>query len=196
MGFLMDVLKKTIDLKSFIEREGPTTLRQTGMDVWLGLCPLHKDGEPSFWVRKWDEGVWTYHCFGCGSSGSIIDFCMERYGITNSYESAVFIAEKEGIKCDASLIIKAAKEARIKTDSQKTINLSHFVACENLRRLLRMCNRDKETMLWVSKTFSRMNDLLDDPNVNPTEFDKFREESFIRMQKLHEIAKGEKPNEK
>ena len=94
------------------------------------------------------------------------------------------LLKKEGIKCDASLVIKAAKEARIKTDSQKTINLSHFVACENLRRLLRMCNRDKETMLWVSKAFSRMNDLLDDPNVNPTEFDKFREESFIRMQKI------------
>jgi hypothetical protein len=192
--FLMDVLKKTIDLKAFIEREGPTTLRQTGMNVWLGLCPLHKDGDPSFWVRKWEEDVWTYHCFGCNSSGTIIDFCMERYGIINSYEAAVFAAEKEGIKCDASLIIRAAKEAKIKTDSQKTINLSHFVACENLRRLLRMCNGEEETMTWVAKSFSKMNKLLDDKNVNPEEFDKFREESYNRMHRMYKLSKEKVQN--
>jgi len=183
--FLMDVIKKTIDLKAFVEREGPAELHRTGMDTWLGRCPLHKDGEPSFWVSKTDDDVWIYHCFGCNSKGTIIDFCMERYGIINSYEAAVFVAEKEGIKCDASLIIKATKEARIKTDSQKMLNLSHFVACENLRRLLRMCDGDKDIMLWVGNSFKQMNKMLDDPSASSDTFDKFREAS---CQKIAEVC--------
>lgn len=182
--FLMDVLKKSIDLKSFIEREGPADLRNAGMNTWLGKCPLHKDGEPSFWVSKTDDGVWIYHCFGCNAKGTIIDFCMERFGIANSYEASVFAAEKEGVKCDASLIIKASKEASVKTDAQKIINLSHFVACENCRRLLRMCNGNEETMAWVAKAFIQMNKSLDNQESKVEDFDRIREASCQKMAEL------------
>jgi hypothetical protein len=180
-AFLLDIIKKTIDLKVFIEREGPTTLRPEGTNAWNGLCPLHKDGDPSFWVRRKDDGLWIYHCFGCNSGGTIVDFCLERYGLLNVYEAALFAAEKEGVKCDATLIAKAIQEAKVQTDAQKEMNLAHFVACESCRRLIRMVP-DDETMLWAAKTFVKMNKLINDPNTKAEAFNNIREEACHKME--------------
>jgi DNA primase len=48
-------------------------LEKRGGRYW-GLCPFHNEKTGSFTVNpdmKW------YHCFGCGKSGSVIDFVME-----------------------------------------------------------------------------------------------------------------------
>ncbi|MDR3124055.1 MAG: DNA primase [Treponema sp.] len=48
-------------------------LEKKGGRYW-GLCPFHHEKTGSFTVNpdmKW------YHCFGCGKSGSVIDFVME-----------------------------------------------------------------------------------------------------------------------
>jgi hypothetical protein len=185
--FLLDVVKKAIDLKSFVEREGPTTMHQVGAEEWNGLCPLHKDGAPSFWVKHWEGGIWSYHCFGCNSSGTIVNFCMERYGILNVYEAALFVAEKEDLKCDTSLIIRAAQEAKIKTDRQKNINLSHFVACESCRKLLRMVDGNEESMLWIAKAYAKMNKMLESKDTKPEDFDRFRSEACHRMQEVCQL---------
>lgn len=183
-AYLMDLVKKTIDLKVFVEREGLTTLRQEGRSCWKGKCPLHKDSDPSFGVYKMDDGVWVYHCFGCSSGGTIIDFCMELKGILNAYEAVVFIAKLEGLKCDSSLIVKASKEAQIRTDEQNNTNLAHFVASENCRRLLRLKPGDEQIMRWAAKSFSAMNKLLDDPTTRAESFRPFREEACRKMSEI------------
>ncbi len=40
-----------------------------------GLCPFHAEKDPSFTVN---EGKQFFHCFGCGSHGSVIDFVMRN----------------------------------------------------------------------------------------------------------------------
>lgn len=42
----------------------------------LALCPLHDDHDPSLGLikDKQHEGVYIYHCFGCGKTGNIIRF--------------------------------------------------------------------------------------------------------------------------
>ena len=42
-------------------------------------CPFHEDHHPSFVVYP-DTN--RYYCFGCGQSGSVIDYVMQRYNLT------------------------------------------------------------------------------------------------------------------
>ena len=43
-------------------------------EVWVGICPFHKEKSPSFVV---DEKKQLYYCNGCGKGGNIITFLME-----------------------------------------------------------------------------------------------------------------------
>lgn len=40
----------------------------------LAICPLHNDHDPSFGIikRKFPEGSYSFHCFGCGKAGTVI----------------------------------------------------------------------------------------------------------------------------
>ena len=50
-----------------------TPLKQRGRS-YVGLCPFHKESTPSFSVSP-DKQL--YHCFGCGASGTVINFIMD-----------------------------------------------------------------------------------------------------------------------
>lgn len=47
-----------------------TKLRRSG-NQWTGLCPLHNEKSPSFFVSTEKE---RFKCHGCGASGDVIDF--------------------------------------------------------------------------------------------------------------------------
>src|SRR2546423_15357534 len=49
-------------------------LRRAGAGSLKGLCPFHDEKSPSLNVRP-SHG--TFHCFGCGEGGSVIDFVMK-----------------------------------------------------------------------------------------------------------------------
>jgi hypothetical protein len=48
------------------------------------LCPLHNEKTPSFTVYQ-NSNSW--HCFGCGAGGSVIDFVMAYFGL-NALDAA------------------------------------------------------------------------------------------------------------
>jgi DNA primase len=56
-------------------------LRRAGGGSLKGLCPFHDEKTPSFNVRP---SVGTYHCFGCGEGGDVIDFVMRVDALTFS----------------------------------------------------------------------------------------------------------------
>jgi CHC2 zinc finger len=56
-------------------------LRRVGRQ-WRGLCPLHEEQTPSFFVCE--RG---FHCFGCDAKGDIIDFVRMIQGV--SFKDAV-----------------------------------------------------------------------------------------------------------
>ena len=52
-----------------------------GVEVKKGnkaLCPLHKEKTPSFTIYPNNN---SWHCFGCGAGGSVIDFVMAYCGL-------------------------------------------------------------------------------------------------------------------
>jgi hypothetical protein len=43
----------------------------------VGLCPLHDERQPSFFV---DPNRQVFYCFGCGAGGDVFTFAMRLYG--------------------------------------------------------------------------------------------------------------------
>ncbi|MGH3885253.1 MAG: DNA primase, partial [Pseudonocardiaceae bacterium] len=69
-------------------------LRRAGADSFKGLCPFHDEKSPSFNVRP---GHGTFHCFGCGEGGSVVDFVMkiDHLGFVEAVER---LADRVGIR--------------------------------------------------------------------------------------------------
>lgn len=44
----------------------------------IGLCPIHKEKSPSFNIYTADN---SYHCFGCGKGGDVLDYVQETESI-------------------------------------------------------------------------------------------------------------------
>lgn len=65
---LSERLKAAVSVREFVEEY--VELSESGK----GLCPFHDDHVASFSVN--DEGNY-WHCFACGTGGSIIDFWMQ-----------------------------------------------------------------------------------------------------------------------
>lgn len=82
---LIERIKNEVRLED-VAQEYISNLRSCG-DRLYGKCPFHApDRRPSFNVYK-DEN--TYHCFGCQTHGSVIDFVMaiERLDFEEAVET-------------------------------------------------------------------------------------------------------------
>lgn len=73
-----DVVEEVRDRADLVEVVGEVVkLKRSGKD-WKGKCPFHDDRTPSFYVVP-SKGFYT--CFGCGASGDVFNFVMERQGL-------------------------------------------------------------------------------------------------------------------
>jgi DNA primase len=70
-------IKRETDLPALV-RESGVELARHGKD-WLGLCPWHRDRDPSLVVSP-DKGLWQ--CMGaCRTGGSALDWVMKSRGV-------------------------------------------------------------------------------------------------------------------
>jgi DNA primase len=69
-------------------------LRAAGGGSFKGLCPFHEEKTPSLSVRP-SHG--TFHCFGCGEGGSVIDFVM-KIEVIGFVEAVERLAERVGVR--------------------------------------------------------------------------------------------------
>jgi len=70
------------------------TLRSAGVGSLKGLCPFHDEKSPSFNVRP---SVGSFHCFGCGEGGGVIDFLMKIDHLTFP-EAVERLAQRVGVE--------------------------------------------------------------------------------------------------
>ena len=103
---------------------------------------------------------WMFHCFGCGASGTIIDFCMSFKNFEYPSESLLYLSETLGIKESYELISRAIKEARVDTNIKKKIDSEHYIASRMCYRLLRKYTDDKKINKWVARSYWKMNKML------------------------------------
>ncbi len=71
----IDEIREKVDIIELIESTG-VTLTATG-SRHRGLCPVHSERTPSFYVNKHSG---TFHCFGCGISGDAVEYLQEVEG--------------------------------------------------------------------------------------------------------------------
>jgi DNA primase len=78
---LFDLLDEDLDLK----RSGK---------IYKACCPFHNEKTPSFTYFPSSK---SFHCFGCGVNGTVIDYIMHRESIKEPYEAVEFMADKFNI---------------------------------------------------------------------------------------------------
>jgi DNA primase len=71
---------------------GYVPLKKAGR-YYKGLCPFHSERTPSFHVNQERQ---TYHCFGCGTGGTAINFVMVTEKLEFP-EAVKFLAKRLGI---------------------------------------------------------------------------------------------------
>jgi len=74
---LVERIKREISVERLAEARG-VKLKRSGKEL-IGLCPFHKDTNPSLNLDP-AQNVW--HCKGCGKKGSVIDWVMMAEGIS------------------------------------------------------------------------------------------------------------------
>lgn len=91
MREIIEKVKDSISIESIV---GETlSLKRSGANL-KGCCPLHKEKTPSFFVRP---SAQTFHCYGCGKNGDVIQFVIERDGLS-FLEALHFLAKKAHIE--------------------------------------------------------------------------------------------------
>ena len=86
-------IKEAIDLVALIESYLP--LKPRGR-MFVALCPFHAEKSPSFTVYADSQ---HYYCFGCGKSGDVFTFVMEREGLTFR-ESMEMLADRAQVSLE------------------------------------------------------------------------------------------------
>lgn len=67
-------LRASVDLAAFVSQF--TRLRRVGRQL-IGLCPIHRERHPSFYVHPQKQ---VFYCFGCGAGGDLFVFVMRATG--------------------------------------------------------------------------------------------------------------------
>jgi DNA primase len=87
---------KQIDLVEFLSRNYGLEFRFTGKE-YVCRSPFTEDKNPSFYVRKADDGHWIFKCFSSGHAGSIIDFIQMKENLGNVRDVIKFIDERVNV---------------------------------------------------------------------------------------------------
>ncbi|MBL4828260.1 MAG: toprim domain-containing protein [Spongiibacteraceae bacterium] len=93
---LINRLKKDISLLRLAERQGYQPKKQ-GKDYAL-CCPFHEDKTPSLIISPKNN---LFNCFGCGASGSVIDWVMKTERCTFR-DAVTWLGDRESIPLESS----------------------------------------------------------------------------------------------
>src|SRR6266568_7358539 len=63
-----NTFQRSISLLDFLEQRGWKPSRDNGREEVAGLCPLHRDSHPSFYVNRRKQ---VFYCHGCGRGGGL-----------------------------------------------------------------------------------------------------------------------------
>jgi DNA primase len=89
-------------------------LRRAGRN-FVGLCPFHNEKTPSFSVNL-ERGF--FHCFGCGTGGTVFDFLMKVGGLTFP-EALQSLAKRYGIALPERTAVNGAERSPLAGDKPR-----------------------------------------------------------------------------
>lgn len=89
----IDRIRNTADIVDVVGQY--VNLKKRGRN-YFGLCPFHDERTPSFSVAPDKE---IYHCFGCGTGGSVFNFIMEQENLS-FVEAVQLLGRQHGIEVE------------------------------------------------------------------------------------------------
>jgi DNA primase/replicative DNA helicase len=101
-------IAEALPIAAVAERLCDVDLARAGRQL-KGLCPIHGEGTPSFYV---DEGKGLWHCFGCKTGGDAITLVREVHHV-GYHEALQLMAAEAGVDI--------AKYERPFTDEEKAL---------------------------------------------------------------------------
>ena len=75
-------LRRRIPLLTYLKQQGWKPAAYSGSGEVCGLCPLHRDSRPSFYVNRRKD---VFYCHGCGQGGDVIRNDMAMGGMMMSH---------------------------------------------------------------------------------------------------------------
>ena len=121
------IIKAKINLVDFLSKD--LSLIKSGSN-YKALCPFHNEKTPSFTINQ-DKN--SFNCFGCGVSGDIFSYVMEKYKI-DFKEALKILANEAGVN------LKNTSNSSLKTSTEKKakylqiMNLISDFYNENLKK--------------------------------------------------------------
>ena len=102
---IFDKIKEEIPMISLINYLGIQTTKNNYIN-----CPFHKEKTAS--LKIYEK---SYHCFGCQSNGTVIDFIKNYMGLDN-FKSAEYLAKAFGISIEKMTIREKYAYDKIKKE--------------------------------------------------------------------------------
>ena len=120
------IIKSKINLVDFISKD--LKLIKSGSN-FKALCPFHNEKTPSFVVNQEKN---NFNCFGCGKSGDIFSYVMEKYKV-DFKESLNILANEVGLNIKNSNYAEINKFTKNKKKYFEIMNLIANYYHENLK---------------------------------------------------------------
>ena len=165
LRYIYDVVKK-LDLAAFIEREAGVKFGRLGGRMTC-RCPMpnHRDSEPSFGVTRLPDGIWVFTCFGCGSGGTIIDFCLDFWSLDTVSQAIELISGKMDLGDSEEMIRNALQNIKVTANEELQLERQHIQAASICNALLRDFADRNEIRDWVFSQYRAMNAMLENNNL-------------------------------
>ena len=95
-------LKQRIPLLEYLQRHNWTARRVGAQPEFVGLCPLHQEARPSFYVNVRKN---LFYCHGCGRGGDLIRF-VELFLDLPFRQSVAHLKQELGLSVPASELLQ------------------------------------------------------------------------------------------
>lgn len=122
-----ETVNKIIDAIDIVDVVGDfVSLKRRGAN-YIACCPFHNEKTPSFYVSP-SKGI--FKCFGCGKSGSAINFVMEHESL-NYVEALEYLAGKYHIHVEREAEDPEYEQRRSLKESMMVVSefaMKHFKA--------------------------------------------------------------------
>lgn len=129
------------------------TVKAQGRSFWA-CCPFHHEKTPSFSINK--QGQY-YKCFGCGTSGDVINFVKEYNSLT-FVEACEFLARQANLTMPSYDGVNDAKVTAIK--KEKEICYSITVAAAQYYNAQLFSEKGSEAIRFLTKRGLSRNTIL------------------------------------
>jgi DNA primase len=100
VGKDVETLKRRLPLLDYLRQQN-WTARPAGRWEYVGLCPLHEETRPSFYVNTRKN---VFYCHGCGQGGDLIHFVQLSRGLS-FHQSLTYLDPLRVAGSDSSAVL-------------------------------------------------------------------------------------------